>query len=112
MTIPQSLTFGFLTAALLSSCAKDQVIEEEVPPTPAPFAPPEIASEAVLEVSPLQNMGFADPDTTSKLITAEETKTFVGEAPEKKAAESIDDTSVKVSPSPLPDTQHPDAPSN
>ena len=112
MTFAPSLTFSFLVAVFLSSCAKEELVAEEPASTPAPFAAPGIDQEGLSEASPIQNLGFADPNTTAKLITAEETKTFLGDNPTKDPEEALDDNVVNVAPPSLPDTQLPDPSSN
>ncbi|MDB4618121.1 hypothetical protein OAG53_00440 [Akkermansiaceae bacterium] len=111
MNAPPFLTSGFLATILLSSCAKEGTSEEEPLPTPAPFAPLTVEPEAMIENPPVQNVGFADPDTTAKLISKEETKTYVGETPKAPATPKADNV-IKISPPPLPTAELPDAPSN
>ena len=109
MTFSHSLTAAALSTLLLSSCSQNEIVEEEpATPTPAPFAPPKIEPEAVVKAPPVQDHGFADPDTTSKLITREETKTFVGDLPKTSPVKNIDENVINVTTPSLPDAQLPE----
>lgn len=110
MTSPQSLTLGAITL-FFSSCALE--VAEESPT--AASSPEQIVApepEAIVEAPLIQEIGFADPNTTAKLITQEETKTIVGAPPKQNPERTEDDNAVNVTIPPLPDAQLPDDSSN
>lgn len=112
MTFSQSLTLGASTL-IFSACGplgEKEAAEEAPAPAPEPIAAPE--PDAIVETPLIQELGFAEPNTTAKLITQEETKTIVGEIPKQQPAEDPDDNVIHVTTPSLPDAQLPDDSSN
>lgn len=112
MTFLQSLTLGS-SALFLSSCGplgEKEIAKETAAPAPTPVVAPE--PEVIIQTTPTIDLGFADPNTTAKLITQEETKTIAGEIPKQKPEEDPNDNVIDFTTPSLPDAQLPDVPSN
>lgn len=110
MTLSPAIIF-VAASLLLVSCAKDEVVDDTPTPVAAePFIEPD--SETSVIAPPTQELSFADPNTTSKLITAAETKTVVGKSLKQKPIVPKEENVVTVTPPSLPDTQLPEASSN
>ncbi|MGJ8694889.1 MAG: hypothetical protein ACSHYF_01105 [Verrucomicrobiaceae bacterium] len=101
--------FALLGSLSLVSCAKKETPVEEPKPAPVTAAPEPSLPEPTGPV--IEPLDFADPNTTQKLITAEETKTVVSTPKRTQSDQDAEDSVINVPP-PLPEATLPEPASN